>query len=80
MRIEALTLGARSHSKAVCLGALCALMALDHWSAAVSWWLIPAQITQGGFCLTVCAAAQLPLLGISCGDRKEKVKCDQNGA
>lgn len=58
----------------------CALMIRSHLNAAVSWWLIPTQITQGVFCLLVYAAAQLPFWGSSCEETKEEVKREQNVA
>lgn len=58
-----------------------ALMIHSPLNAAVSWWLIPAQIiTQGDFCLLVHAAAHDLFWGHCCEERKEEVKCEQNVA
>lgn len=54
--------------------AFSALMVLGQLST-VSWWPI---VAQGDFCLLVYAEAQLPFWEISCGERKEKLKCKLN--
>lgn len=57
---------------------MCALIH-SQLNEVISWWLIPIQITQGSFCLSVHAAAQLLFWENSCEERKE-VKYEQNVA